>query len=208
MSMTNVATAQKVTIKDVAAKAGVSWSTASNCLGKYNAHYSSNTVAKVKAAAEAVGYGKPTLKIVPDQKVDKRRTRPANSIFASKDAETAAMEQLRKAGNSDRQIAKQCGVCVATVTRRIGHQSKEMTKAHVKLAGVHKRAENKIKKMFAAQTTVSNYNVVAAKLNAKLVEAQKLAVELEKQQQAAVEASKTANVPLLRLLEFPKTIAQ
>lgn len=207
MSMTNVATAS-VSIKDVAVKAGVSYSTAYNCLNDHSSTYSSKTIAKVKAAAETIGYSKVKLEVLPAQKVDKRRTRPANNIFASKDAETAAMEQLRKAGNSDRQIAKQCGVCVATVTRRIGHQSKEMTKAHVKLAGVHKRAENKIKKMFAAQTTVSNYNVVAAKLNAKLVEAQKLAVELEKQQQAAVEASKAANVPLLRLLEFPKTIAQ
>ena len=48
--------------------------------------------------------------------------RPANKLFANRDAETAAMLKLRNEGHSNTEIAHRCGVDITTVYRRIGDQ--------------------------------------------------------------------------------------
>lgn len=189
-----------VTAKDVASKAGVSIETVYKCLNdKYASKYSKSTVSNVRKIASNLGY---------EQNVDRKRRVPANPVFASRAAETEAMEQLRKTGHSDAEVAHRCGVTIQTVIRRIGKQPAVITAANKKLAGQVRSAKAKIKANYQQQQLVTNYNLVAAKLNAQLLEAQKMKASLESMQKQADAASKATKMPLLNLMSFTSNVVQ
>lgn len=196
-----------VSISDIAAKAGVSYSIACKCLhNTYTHSYSKATQKKVLSIAKQLGYDRnaslrATAKTAAAAHIGKHTKAPANSIFASRDAETAAMLKLRGEGHSNPEVAHRCGVCVTTVHKRIGCQPTAISSANRKLAGKVRSAKAKIKKAYVQQQTVAEYNELAAKLNAQLEEAKKMATELSAMQKKAKVASKATNVPLLRVLQ-------
>lgn len=193
----------RVTMKDVASKAGVGYSTAAACLNGNKAGCSAATVAKVQKAAEELGYTKETAML--NRKYGSsfcKRNSPANSVFATRAAETAAMTQLRRTGHSDVEVAHRCGVSKNTVLRRIGHQSAEITAANKKLAAQVRSAKAKIKKAYQQKQTILEYNALADKLNAQLLEVQKLQSELLSKQKAAQTASKATKTKLVQIV-FP-----
>ena len=197
----NVAASKPVvTLKDIAAKAGCSISAVSVVIngGKSRQKVSSATSEKILKAAKQLGYQKSSAY---RNCGDNKRNAPANPIFASREAETAAMRRLYQSGHSSAETAHRCGVNVKTVRRRIGAQPAEITAANKKLAGKVRSAKAKIKKAYVQQQTVAEYNELAAKLNAQLEEAKKMATELSAMQKKAKVASKATNVPLLRVLQ-------
>lgn len=196
----NLSVIKPVTLADVALKAGVARSTAGIALSSNTQNLSQATVAKVKSVASELGYIKGHGR--------KAKLTPANPVFASREAETAAMKHLRKTGHTDKEVAHRCGVCTQTVINRIGTQPTELTKASKKLAGQIRSAKAQIKKQHQNQQTVNEYNILAAKLNAHLLEVQKMKLALSDKEKAAQAASKSTDIPLLRLLSFPSTAAQ
>lgn len=200
-TIVSAAAQNTVTAKDIAAKTGLAYNTVKQCLSKGSTRYSASTVAKVRAAAKELGYNsKAVRRMNAKHAVAMKVSAPANPVFASRDAETAAMLQLRKTGHLDTEIAKRTGVCLSTVTKRIGHQSAAMTSASRKLAGAKRKAENATRKQLANQQLISDYNALAAHFNAKILEIQSAANKLQAMQKGAVKASKEMGVPLLRLL--------
>lgn len=198
-----------VTLKDVAKKAGVSYGSAYKCLSNNPGTMSAKTVAKVKAIAVELGYTKKVA--ASNQKLGRTanvKKTPANPVFASREAETAAMQQLSKAGHSTAEVAHRCGVCKSTVVKRIGKQSADVTAANKKLAGQVRSAKAAIKKAYQQKIAVQEYNALAAKLNAHVLEVQKMQTSLNEMQKKATAASKATKVPLMRILSFPSTIAQ
>jgi len=190
----------RVTLKDVAAKAGCAPTTAWSCLNgnKGKCKYSQAMVAKVQTAASQLGY---TKEVAASNIGGLHKFKPANPVFASRTSETTAMMQLRSAGHTNKEVAHRCGVCVNTVNRRIGAQPAELTTASKKLAGKVSAAKRNIKRAYVQQQTVTQYNELAAKLNAQLEAAQKMAAELSAMQKKAVSASKATKVPLLRIMQ-------
>lgn len=197
----NLATANAaapiVTMKDIAAKTGYSLTTVSQCMrAKSSLQYKQSTVDTIRNAAKEMGYN---AKIARARRI---KTGPANSVFATRAAETAAMAQLRKSGHSDKEVAHRCGVCSATVVKRIGHQPAEITAANKKLAGQVRSAKAKIKKAYQQKQTILEYNALADKLNAQLLEVQKLQSQLLSKQKAAQTASKATKTKLVEIV-FP-----
>lgn len=193
-------TATPVTARDVAMKAGVSLGTARSCLNSKKAvKYSQSTVSKVMQAAQEIGYNAQTA-----LKYGRGRRSPANSVFASREAETTAMQQLRKSGHTDAEISHRCGVCYQTVVNRIGTQPAELTKASQKLAGKVRSAKAGIKRAYVQQQCIQEYNALAAQLNEHMLEAQKLQASIECMQKKANAASKATKIPLLRLITGTK----
>lgn len=196
-----------VTMKDVAAKAGVSFNTARNCMYDKKGKYAETTKAKVLAAAAELGYDGRAVKQMNGKraatlKVDMCKKTPANPVFKSREAETMAMAQLRKTGHSTAEVAHRCGVCIETVNKRIGRQPAEITAANKKLAGQVRSAKAKIKKAYQQKQTILEYNALADKLNAQLLEVQKLQSELLSKQKAAQTASKATKAKLVQIV-FP-----
>ena len=208
MNATSVANTQPlnlVTLHDVAKAAGVAYPTACAAMG--TGKVSQKTRNKVRNAASALGYDRLAVKQNNCRRAaGARMTKlsPANSVFASRDAETAAMFQLRSSGHSDAEIALRCGVCVQTVVKRIGHQPAAITSANKKLAGKVRSAKLKIKKAYVQQQAVAQYNELAAQLNTQLETAHKMATQLSSMRKSAVLASKATGTPLLRLLHPTK----
>lgn len=192
----NVAASKVVTLHDVAVKAGVSRDTAARCFCKNNKNrISAATIAKVQRIAKEMGYIKGC--VVTNNHISKR---PANKLFANRDAETAAMLKLRSEGHSNPEIAHRCGVDITTVYRRIGDQPAEITAANVKLSGKVRTAKTQIKKNYQHQQLISAYNAKVEALNAEMAKVQQMASEIESMRKSAASASKATGTPLLRLL--------
>ena len=197
-----------VTLRDVAAVAGVSYETAARAMGA-KASRSSATLQRVRNIADRLGYDRTAARAAAGKRGGSApKTAPANSLFASRDAETEAMLKLRAEGHNNAEIARRCGVTRQTVHKRIGVQPDELTKASMKLAGATRKAKSKIKESYAQQQAVTQYNELAAQINAQLETAQKMASQLSSMQKSAAKASKATKKPLLRLLTFPSVIAQ
>jgi transposase len=192
-----------VTLRDIAAEAGVSYCTASHCLNNTRTNaYSKATQEKVLAIAHKRGYDRTAslrscAKIAQDAKKAKRSNIPANSVFESRTAETAAMTALRAQGHSNAEIAHSCGVCRYTVKKRIGEQPAELTHANKKLAGAIRSAKCRIKKAYQAQQQIAQYNELAAKLNKQLEEAKATATQLKAIQSSAKKAAKITGMQLV-----------
>ena len=207
LASANVAHDHVVTLNDVAAKAGVSIHTAKSCMYAKNCRNAEATKAKVLAAAAELGYNgravqQMNAKRVAALKLGTHKKTPANPVFASRIAETNAMLQLRKSGHSDKEVAHRCGVCPGTVIKRIGRQPAEITAANKKLAGQVRSAKAKIKKAYQQKQTILEYNALADKLNAQLLEVQKLQSQLLSKQKAAQSASKATKAKLVEIV-FP-----
>ena len=189
----NTATSKRVTLHDVAAKAGVSYNTVSKCIAKKDSAYSKDTVAKVRKAASELGY-KP-------RRLGENKFAPTNSIvFNTREEETAAMLKCRGKGMSNEEVARSCGVDYQIVLKRIGDQPAEITAANKKLAGKVRSAKNQIKKNYQSQQLISAYNSKVEALNAELAKVKQMASEIESMQKSAAKASKATGTPLLRLL--------
>lgn len=189
----NVTPNRVVTIKDVAAKAGVTYGTACNCMSKNPGHASAKTIAKVKKAAAELGYNVAVTYSV-------RQHAPANPLFASREAETASMRKLRSEGCGNAEIAHRCGVTVPTVNKRIGTQPVEITIANKKLAGKVRTAKTQIKKVYVHQQLIADYNAKVEALNAEMAKVKQMASEIEAMKKNAAKASKATGTPLLHLL--------
>jgi DNA-binding CsgD family transcriptional regulator len=199
LSIVNAAPTRVVTANDIAKALGLSAGSVRNALSPNgNSTLSAGTIEKVKTCAQQMGYD-PKL-----ARKWKSRTAPTNSVFASRDAETSAMKQLYKSGHSSKETAHRCGVSVNTVLKRVGRQPAEITAANKKLAGQVRSAKANIKKAYQHQQTIKEYNALAARLNAHMLEVQKMQSSLNDMQKKADIASKATNVPLLRLLPNTK----
>lgn len=199
LASANVAPTRVVTANDIAKALGLSAGSVRNALSPNgNSTLSAGTIEKVKTCAQQMGYD-PKL-----ARKWKSRTAPTNSVFASRDAETSAMKQLYKSGHSSKETAHRCGVSVNTVLKRIGRQPAEITAANKKLAGQVRSAKAKIKKAYQQKQTILEYNALADKLNAQLLEVQKLQSQLLSKQKAAQTASKATKTKLVEIV-FPNT---
>lgn len=189
------------TLRDVAAKAGVSVTTASACASPDRSKkYAKATIEKVKAAIEALNYDpKKVLRTSAANARAKKYNSPANSVFASRDAETAAMEQLRRSGYSNNQIAKKCGVSYNTVVNRIGAQPKNMTLANKRLAQRHASAQRKIRLHLAQQNTISEYNAKVKSFNAEIEKLKVAYDQINSLKTEAGKASKACKTPLVQI---------
>lgn len=197
LATANATPTRVVTANDIAKALGLSAGSVRNALSPNgNSTLSASTIEKVKTCAQQMGYD-PKL-----ARKWKSRTAPTNSIFASRDAETSAMKQLYKSGHSSKETAHRCGVSVNTVLKRIGRQPAEITAANKKLAGQVRSAKAKIKKAYQQKQTILEYNALADKLNAQLLEVQKLQSELLSKQKAAQTASKATKAKLIEIV-FP-----
>ena len=197
LATANVAPTRVVTANDIAKALGLSAGSVRNALSPNgNSTLSAGTIEKVKTCARQMGYD-PKL-----ARKWKSRTAPTNSVFASRDAETSAMKQLYKSGHSSKETAHRCGVSVNTVIKRIGRQPAEITAANKKLAGQVRSAKAKIKKAYQQKQTILEYNALADKLNAQLLEVQKLQSQLLSKQKAAQSASKATKAKLVEIV-FP-----
>lgn len=197
LATANVAPTHVVTANDIAKALGLSAGSVRNALSPNgNSTLSAGTIEKVKTCARQMGYD-PKL-----ARKWKSRTAPTNSVFASRDAETSAMKQLYKSGHSSKETAHRCGVSVNTVIKRIGRQPAEITAANKKLAGQVRSAKAKIKKAYQQKQTILEYNALADKLNAQLLEVQKLQSQLLSKQKAAQSASKATKAKLVEIV-FP-----
>lgn len=198
--------ARPVSISDIAAKAGVSYSIACKCLhNTYTHSYSKATQEKVLNIANQLGYDRnaslrATGKNAANVRLVKRAEIPANAVFASRTAETTAMLKLRNLGYSNSEVAHRCGVSLTTVNRRIGDQPAEITAANKKLAGKVRSAKSQIKKNYQSQQLVSAYNAKIEALNAEMAKIKQMTSEIESMQKTAARASKATGTPLLRLL--------
>lgn len=199
-----------VSINDIATKAGVSYATACNCLhNKRTNSYSKSTQEKVLSIARNLGYDRNASlgacgRHATSVRVAKHAEIPANPVFASRTAETAAMMKLRSSGHSDVEIAHRCGVSKNTVYRRIGTQPEAITAANLKLAGKVRSAKAKIKKNYQSQQLVSTYNAKVEALNAEMAKVKQMASEIESMRKSAAKASKATGTPLLCLLPVTK----
>lgn len=197
LATANAAPTRVVTANDIAKALGLSAGSVRNALSPNgNSTLSAGTIEKVKTCAQQMGYD-PKL-----ARKWKSRTAPTNSVFASRDAETSAMKQLYKSGHSSKETAHRCGVSVNTVIKRIGHQPAEITAANKKLAGQVRSAKAKIKKAYQQKQTILEYNALADKLNAQLLEVQKLQSQLLSKQKDAQSASKATKAKLVEIV-FP-----
>lgn len=197
LATANAAPTRVVTANDIAKALGLSAGSVRNALSPNgNSTLSADTIEKVKTCAQQMGYD-PKL-----ARKWKSRTAPTNSVFASRDAETSAMKQLYKSGHSSKETAHRCGVSVNTVIKRVGRQPAEITAANKKLAGQVRSAKAKIKKAYQQKQTILEYNALADKLNAQLLEVQKLQSELLSKQKAAKTASKATKTKLVQIV-FP-----
>lgn len=197
LATANAAPTRVVTANDIAKALGLSAGSVRNALSPNgNSTLSTDTIEKVKTCAQQMGYD-PKL-----ARKWKSRTAPTNSVFASRDAETSAMKQLYKSGHSSKETAHRCGVSVNTVIKRVGHQPAEITAANKKLAGQVRSAKAKIKKVYQQKQAIMEYNALADKLNAQLLEVQKLQSELLSKQKAAQTASKATKTKLVQIV-FP-----
>lgn len=190
-----------VTMRDVAAKAGVSITTANNCASPDRSKkYTKTTVEKVKAAIKELNYDpKKALRTSMANARAKKHNGPANSVFASRDAETAAMEQLRRSGYSNNQIAKKCGVSYSTVKNRIGTQPKNMTQANLRLAKRHASAQRQIRLRLAQQNTIAEYNKKVMSFNAELEKLKVAYDQINSLKTEAGKASKACKTPLVQI---------
>ena len=182
-----------VTMQDIAAKTGFSLTTVSQCMrAKSSLQYKQSTVDTIRKAATDMGY-------------DARKARsyknyanlPANPLFESKKAETAAMVKLRAKGLSNPEIAHRCGVRASTVRKRIGTQPAEITAAHLKLAGAVRTAKHRIQQSYQAQQQIAQYNALAAQLNQQLEAAKATAEQLKAITPASKKAAKITGTKLL-----------
>lgn len=200
----NIAVSKPViTLKDVAVKAGCSISAASVVIngGKSRQKVSAETAEKIRQAAKQLGYQKSSAYHNCGRNM---RKAPANPIFASREAETAAMRRLYQSGHSSAETAHRCGVNVTTVRRRIGDQPAEITAANKKLAGKVRSAKAQIKRNYERQQLITAYNAKIEALNAEMEKVSKMASEIEAMQKKAASASKATGTPLLRLLKPTK----
>lgn len=174
-STASVASVTPITIYDVAAKLNMNLNTVRNYLNP-GCKSKSATVARVRETAKAMGYNpiaikRKNCKHAASVYNHKQQMTPANSIFASRDAETKAMLDLRSQGYSNRDIAAKCGVCYSTVRNRIGAQPACLTKANHKLCQKIRSAKIKLRNSLAQEQRIREYN---AKVEAFNVEAAKL----------------------------------
>lgn len=182
---------RRITLKDVADRAGVSYATAANarCV---NSKCSKLVIDKVAKAAQELNY-------VP------YRTRPTNAVFASRTEETNMMLKLRSEGYSNIDIAQRCGVNLNTVLKRIGLQPEYITVANKKLAGKVKSAKRGIRYAYMQhQHTVVTYNKLTAQINEKLEEARKMAEQLSAMRENALTSAKAMNTTLLNVYVPPQ----
>lgn len=185
-----------VTMKDIAAKCGVSLATVNHCMtDKGSAKYKQSTVAKIRQTAAELGYDRRMARGYRD-----RSNTPANPIFKVKNVETSAMLALRAQGHSNAEIAHRCGVSIRTVRARIGNQPDAITAANRKLAGKVKAAKSRIKHDFVAKKTVEDYNQKVIALNAKMLEVKQLTCDLRSMRKQAESASKQIGAQLVRLM--------
>lgn len=185
-----VAAQNIVTLRDVAAKAGVPYNTARNAM--YGKSCAKRTVDKVRAAAATLGYDKEMARHARGRRLHT----PTNVVFKTREEETGAMRNFRAKGFSNDEISKKCGVSLNTVWRRIGAQPSAITTANRKLCARIRSTKTKIRNMYMQQQTVAQYNELAAQLNKKLEEAQKVANQLSVIQKKAQKASTAIKVPL------------
>ena len=201
----NVVASKPVTLRDVARAAGVAYPTA--CIAMGNGRISQATRDKVRNIAAALGYDKHAIRVhncAAATAAKMAKMKPANPVFASRSAETAAMYKLRAAGHSNKEVAHRCGVSLVTVNRRIGEQPGEITSANKKLAGKVRIAKNQIKKNYQSQQLITAYNAKVEALNAEMAKVKQMASEIESMQKSAAKASKVTGTPLLRLLQPTK----
>lgn len=198
----NVAACKPVTLHDVAVAAGVADVTASKCLNGTHCTCSQATINRVRLAAQTLGYNKEVAayNIRNGKKLFCKNVNPANPVFSSRAAETAAMHKLRESGHSNEEVAHRCGVSVGTVHRRIGDQPDEITAANLKLAGKVRAAKAQIKRNYEHQQLISDYNTKVEALNAEMAKIKQMASEIKTMQKKAASASKATGTPLLRLL--------
>lgn len=187
-----------VTARDVATHLGVSTSTVYDCLGSsHSSRYQQSTVEKVRSTAEQLGYVPRAQRAVQVAAKTSVYKKPTNSIFKSREEETAHMASLRVEGNTNVEIAHRCGVSLPTVNRRIGAQPAELTTSSCKLAGAVRSAKNRIKRAYQAQQHIAQYNELAAKLNKQLEEAKATATQLKAIQSSAKKAAKITGMKLV-----------
>lgn len=178
---------RRITIKDVADRAGVNYSTTQNILSS-RPGYAKATVEKVAKAAQELNY-------------KSNRRSPANRLFASRTSETETMRKLRNEGYSNEEIAHRCGVTITTVIKRIGVQPQFITDAHKKLAGKMMTAKREIRYAYMQQhQTVVHYNKMTEELNNKLMEAVKIAEQLASMRENATTAAKATDTTLVQLI--------
>ena len=88
-----------------------------------------------------------------------------NGNFHTKAEETKRMEELRKQGFSNAEIAKKIGRVYQTVYKRIGKQPEEMSKQNVALGQIIRAQKNAMRKQYVINKPIIEYNQKVEELN-------------------------------------------
>lgn len=110
---------------------------------------------------------------------------PANSIFASREAETKAMTDLRTQGYSNFEIAKKCGVHSQTVRARIGLEPANIVSANRKLAYKIRSAKQQMHVRLANETQLLEYNQKVEAFNTEAAKLLQQYAQLKQLEEAA-----------------------
>lgn len=185
-----------VTLSDVAAKAGVSYQVAVHAMG--GKYVSAKTGEKVLAAARELGYVRPVdrEKKQPTAKKFMWKTAANPAVFASREAETAAMLKLRNQCFTNAQIAKKTGVSYGTVFARIGKQPDSITKMSRKLAGASRSAKVTARIKMQHRQKLEAYNSLVSSANAALAAYKEAVGKVKAAHKDAVIASVCLETPL------------
>lgn len=131
---------KKWTLEEVASAIGEPYSQVRRAMGRDHGTMSEERAESIRERVEALGYikpGTPEFKALQDEirRMDYLKYRN----FPTKAHETRRMEELRKQGYSNAEIARMVGRCVNTVANRIGRQGKEYTDVSHKMQGKEHR---------------------------------------------------------------------
>lgn len=142
------------------------------------------------------------MKVKDKRRREKKRAESYwfNGNFHTKAEETKRMEELRKQGFSNAEIAKKIGRGRQTVYDRIGKQPKEMTMQNIAIGKKIQAQKNAARKQYVINQPIIEYNKKVEEMNKVKAELDALQKDISvKQKIAETNARKTVKAPSIVL---------
>lgn len=228
-----------VTAKDIAAKLGMTQHAVEISLSRARKNVRTPAVVQVMRAAEEMGFkgkgdqdvcvdcGNTYTKVKSKQLIcpecrklrlrDNMRQIRGSSVtggwfggnFATKEEETARMEQLRGMGYSNKEISIKIGRSYMCVWHRIGKQDPELAKQNAAMAAHIRAQKNAARKQYVINKPIREYNKKVEEHNQLKMQVAKLEMQLRPQTPAIEKAAQTKiDFPLIDLHTVQPTALQ
>lgn len=190
-----------VTMRDIAAKLGVSFRTVQRAFAKTDGR-NQEVAQAIRTAAQIMGY-------IPGR--SKPRTVKPDKFwhsgnFLSRDAEIARMRQLRAEGYTNAEIARKLGRSYGTVYNTIGKQDAAMTKMSVQMAGAARAQKSAVRAAYVRNKPIAAYNAKVQELTDLRAKVNALETELAAAKPAIDKAAaKVVEMPVVALANLQPT---